>query len=148
MRTRSMPVFDRFMPTVTRPLPAGYMLSGRDTTALRLLRLHGIAVVRYTGITLGNRRAFIIDSLQRSARSFQGHNEVRLAGQWVSGASVSVEDPYVVWLTGRDGARVMYLLDPESDDGFATWNAFDAAMGVGKAYPILRLPTNPTPVLR
>jgi hypothetical protein len=45
------------------------------------------------------------------------------------------------------GGLVMQLLDPESDDGFATWNAFDALLAVGRPYPVLRLPV-PEPRVR
>jgi hypothetical protein len=38
------------------------------------------------------------------------------------------------------GILVAYLLDPESDDGFATWNLFDASLVAGRAYPVLRVP--------
>ena len=37
------------------------------------------------------------------------------------------------------GAGAMYLLDPESDDGLATWNFFDAQLAVGRPYPVMRL---------
>ena len=33
----------------------------------------------------------------------------------------------------------MYLLDPESDDGLITWNAFDAYRA-RRNYPVLRSP--------
>ncbi len=33
----------------------------------------------------------------------------------------------------------MYLLEPESDDGFTTWNVMDDWIGPGKNYPVLRI---------
>jgi hypothetical protein len=33
----------------------------------------------------------------------------------------------------------MLLLDPESDDGFHTWNVFDSVLAKGKAAPVARM---------
>jgi hypothetical protein len=45
----------------------------------------------------------------------------------------------VVRTDQRLGRLAALLLDPESDDGFATWNAFDTQSGVGMPYPVLRV---------
>ena len=37
------------------------------------------------------------------------------------------------------GVLALILLDPESDDGLATWNALDADLETGKAFPIRRV---------
>jgi len=34
----------------------------------------------------------------------------------------------------------VFLLEPQSIDGLATWNFFDAAIEEGKDFPVLRLP--------
>jgi hypothetical protein len=41
-------------------------------------------------------------------------------------------------LPGR-GALATYLLDPESDDGFVTWNLFDAELQPGGEFPVMRV---------
>jgi hypothetical protein len=33
----------------------------------------------------------------------------------------------------------LYLLDPESDDGLATWNVFDAELAPGTPFPVWRV---------
>jgi hypothetical protein len=35
----------------------------------------------------------------------------------------------------------VYLLEPQSDDGFVTWNVFDPDLSAGRGviYPVLRL---------
>ena len=37
----------------------------------------------------------------------------------------------------------LYLLDPESDDGLATWNVFDAELAPGTAFPVWRVLASP-----
>jgi hypothetical protein len=63
------------------------------------------------------------------------HNEVRPFGHWEAVTGMS---PAYVVSTSQPLARVaMYLLDPESDDGLATWNVFDGALAQ-RTYPVFR----------
>jgi hypothetical protein len=80
---------------------------------------------------------FVVDSVVKSPRTFQGHNETRLVGRWRPVAAFD----FPIRLVGTRqplGTLAAYLLDPESDDGFATWNAFDAVIGAGGVYPVRR----------
>ncbi len=50
-----------------------------------------------------------------------------------------------VQVAGRPLAPLaMYLLDPESDDSFATWNQLDDRLHIGQPYPGLRILDVPT----
>lgn len=134
-RTQVMPVFDRFVPTLVRRMPVAYYLS--DTTAVAKLRLHGVTVdLVQPGWLLPRMDRFTIDSVSRSPRPFQGHNEVRAFGHWEAAPS-GMPVTYVVRTSQPLGRVAMYLLDPESDDGLATWNVFDAALAQ-HTYPVLR----------
>lgn len=139
MRTRLMPVFDRFVPTFVRRMPAAYYLS--DSTALALLRLHGVRVERLgANDHPSHLERFAVDSVVRSPRPFQGHNEVRVIGRWeATGPQRDVPNEYVVRTNQPLGRLAMYLLDPESDDGLVTWNAFDAYLAK-RNYPVTRSP--------
>jgi len=37
------------------------------------------------------------------------------------------------------GRLVFYLLEPESNDGLATWNLIDAELASGKIHPVLKV---------
>jgi hypothetical protein len=37
------------------------------------------------------------------------------------------------------GALIVYLLEPESDDGLTTWNFFDQDIRKGGRYPVTRI---------
>ena len=141
IRTRAMPVFDRFVAARSMELPAAYLISAADTAVVNRLMAHGITLVRTDGDFDTTRpfESFIVDSLLRSPRPFQGHNEVRVAGRWVPVASV--ESQHISFLVDMHQplARLAaYLLDPESEDGFTTWNLFDDALAVGQPHPVLR----------
>jgi len=134
--TRDMPVFDRFVPTLERPVVGQYVISGRDTATLRRLALHGVATHRLEGAPPRSLEEFVVDSVQRASRPFQGHLETRVFGQWRA-ATVEVDDPYVVDAAANP-SLVMYLLDPESDDGLGTWDLFAARLAPG-VHPVRRV---------
>jgi hypothetical protein len=137
-RTRPMPVFDRFVPTLSRRIPAMYVVY--DTAIVRRLRMHGIRVDQPAeNERLGRHERFVIDSIVRSPRPFQGHNEVRLTGSWfTTGVEPDPKKTYLVRTSQPLGRLAMILLDPESDDSFATWNALDASLAQ-RQYPIVRI---------
>jgi hypothetical protein len=140
-RTLRLPVHDRFDPTLLEPMPAGYLLGARDTAAVRLLRLHGVRVDRVGGTTSLRVVPFAVSSVTRADREFQGHREVRVDGAWareprrqrVSAGS------FVVRTAQPLGLLAMLLLEPQSDDGLATWNVFDRSLRAGADYPVQRL---------
>ncbi|HEY0035206.1 MAG TPA: M14 family metallopeptidase, partial [Longimicrobium sp.] len=81
-RAVRMPVYDRFDPTLQRTPPAAYLLDAPQAEAVALLRRHGI---RVEALSAGRRvrgQAFVVDSVARAPRPFQGHNEVSVRGRW------------------------------------------------------------------
>jgi hypothetical protein len=133
-----MPVFDRFVPSLVRPLPAMYLVRSADTAVVNTLRRHGVRTMSAETLT-GQVERFVVDSIERSPRSFQGHNEIRLAGRWQPSEAVPARELVAVPTEQPLGQLAAILLDPESDDGVATWNLLDASLRVGGAYPVLRI---------
>jgi len=43
---------------------------------------------------------------------------------------------FIVSTAQPHGALIVYLLEPESDDGFTTWNFFDSRIEKGGRYPV------------
>jgi len=142
IRTRLMPVFDRFVPTLSVPLPGAYLVPASDTVVLNRLRAHGITTIRVDAAvdTSGRFEAFVVDSIARASRPFQGHNEVRLAGHWSPVAVLGRRASYLVDTHQPLGRLAAWLLDPQSEDSFGTWNAYDAELSVGQPHPVLRWP--------
>jgi hypothetical protein len=138
-RTVRIPVYDRFTATLVRPLPAAYILRVGDTAAVRLLRLHGVRVDQASAPVQGvDARAFVVDSVAHAERPFQGHRETRLAGRWITRRYRVEPGSYVVSTAQPLALVAAYLLEPESDDGLATWNLFDAALRVGGEFPVVQ----------
>jgi hypothetical protein len=135
-RTRMMPVFDHFVPTLVGRLPDEYVLVDADSAVVGKLRLHGISVDT-ADVSRARLETFTVDSLVRSSRAFQGHNELRLTGQWKA-SPVPPSTVLIVRTAQPLGRLAAYLLDPESDDSFFTWNLFDATLSRQRLFPVLR----------
>jgi hypothetical protein len=132
-----MPVFDRFVATLGRPVVGQYVISGRDTATLRRLSLHGVATHPIAALPR-SLEEFVIDSVIRATRPFQGHLETRVFGEWrPASATTVIVDPYLVDAVAKP-SLVMYLLDPESDDSFGTWDLYAAPLATG-VHPVRRV---------
>jgi hypothetical protein len=137
-RAIRIPVYDRFAPALERGLPVGWALDPSRADIVARLRLQGIEVER---LAAEEPRAavarFVVDSVARAARPFQGHREARPYGRWERAERALPAGSWVVPADQPRATLAMYLLDPESDDGLATWGAFGEAMGA--EFPVLRL---------
>lgn len=138
-RTIRMPVYDRFTSTLDRTPPAAYVVAPGDTAVATLLRLHGIRVDRSDSAWRARGESFTIDSIIIAPRTFQGHHEVRLKGRWERGLQTLPAKSFIVSTAQPRGELVVYLLEPESDDGFTTWNLFDSDLRKGGQFPVTRI---------
>jgi hypothetical protein len=138
-RTIRMPVYDRFTSTLDRTPPAAYVVAPGDTAVVSRLRLHGIRVDRSDSAWTARGESFVIDSIITSPRPFQGHHEIRLKGRWERGMQRLPPKSFIVSTAQPRGALIVYLLEPESDDGFTTWNLFDRDLQKGGRFPVTRI---------
>ncbi len=134
-----MPVYDRFTSTLDRTPPAAYVVAPDDTAIVTLLRLHGIRVDRSDTAWTARGESYVIDSIVTAQRAFQGHHEVRLKGHWERGLQTLPPRSFIVSTAQPRGALIVYLLEPESDDGFTTWNRFDSHLQKGGRFPVKRI---------
>jgi hypothetical protein len=139
VRVVRMPVYDRFTSTLDRTPPAAYVVAPQDTAVVRLLGLHGIRVERSDSAWTARGEGYVVDSIITSPRPFQGHHEVRLKGHWQRGLQALAPRSFIVSTAQPLGALAVYLLEPESDDGFTTWNMFDRDLKTGGRFPVIRI---------
>ena len=152
--TQVMPVADRFDVTETTTLPVGWILDASMEPIVERLRRHGVRVERVSAPAMAPVASWMVDSLAVSPRLFQGHRETRVVAHLVpspTGATREVAaGSYLVPRAQPLGALAALLLEPGSDDSFATWNALDSMLAPGAPYPVLRLlaPLPPSPSAR
>lgn len=135
-----MPVVDRFEASLSRAAtPHGYAIEGDWPRVRELLTAHGIPFRPLAAPVTATVREFAIDSVVASGRPFQGHREMRVLGQWREATRSLAAGTLVVPPGSRQDLLALLLLEPESDDGFLTWNLFDPALAKGKTVPVARL---------
>jgi hypothetical protein len=137
--TVRMPVFDRFTSALDRIPPAAYVVSPGDTAVVTLLRRHGIRVDRSDSAWRARGETFTIDSVITALRPFQGHRETRLLGKWERAVQTFPAGSFIVSTAQPLGTLVVYLLEPESEDGLVTWNFFDSGLKKGEKFPLRRV---------
>jgi hypothetical protein len=135
-----MPEFQAFDAGETERVPAMYLLPPGMDSIVDRLRMHGVHVVP---MDAGSRavEVFRVDSTTVAERPFQGHRERRLWGRWERRTADLAPGTLAVPMDQPLARLVFTLLEPRSDDGFASWNLLDRWIEADRAYPILRVPT-------
>ena len=130
-------VEEDFEPTLEVRRPAAYLIPSNQTKAIEVLQAHGIKVDRLEkpesrAVTIDR-----IDAITRSNRVFEGH---RLLEVTAATSRTEVQEcpagMLVVPTAQPLGSLAVYLLEPRSDDGLATWGFFDAEAAPGRDFPI------------
>ena len=127
-------------PTLSVTRPFAYVVPARLTQVHQRLKLHGIEIDSLTNDVETEVEVYKVDELNRAERKYEGHQLVtlnvtcRLEKQTIKAGTPIVR-------TGQPlGTLAAYLLEPQSEDGFCTWNFLDEDLEVGKDVPILRFP--------
>jgi Zinc carboxypeptidase len=138
----SMLVYDRFVSTAMRRVPAEYIVAvspnGLHDVVERKLREHGIQVEK---LGIASRRAveeLRLTQVRHADQAFQGHHTTSIEGRFEKREIDLPAGSLIVRTSQRLGGLVFYLLEPESDDGLTTWNFLDSSLKVGAAHPIVK----------
>ena len=135
-----MPIYDRFTPTLSVPMPFAYAFP-RDVgdSIVRRLVMHGVVVEELEQPLDASVATFTIDSSTMATQPFQKHRERHLAGSWSAAESRSLPvGTYIVRTAQPLGILAMYLLEPASDDGFVDWNVLDPWANE-RTFPVVRI---------
>jgi Zinc carboxypeptidase len=106
------------------------------------IRQHGVIVDTLTAPLTTDVSSFVVADITKSPKPFQGHNEVKLKGQYSTEKVTLPAGTPVIRLAQPLGLLAAYLLEPESDDGLTNWNFFDQWLEVGKPAPVKKIMTN------
>ncbi|MBX7174095.1 MAG: hypothetical protein K1X72_24195 [Pyrinomonadaceae bacterium] len=127
-----------FASTRTVKAPRAYLFKP-DAKIVEKLLQHGITVEELTSELSINVDSFKIETVEKSKRPFQGHNETKITGKFSSEKVTFPVGTILVRTAQPLGRLVFYLLEPESDDGLVDWNFFDAYLETGKTFPVYKL---------
>jgi hypothetical protein len=128
LRTWQLPVNDRFVDSLTRPLPAGYILPAASQDVVGLLRRHGVAVQRLEAASTDTVETLEASDLTWAPREFQGHHLLAVTATTVRSLRTAPAGAYFVSTAQPLGRLVFALLEPEGY-GLARWGMFDRLLG-------------------
>ena len=138
-RRVTVPLHDRFVPSLLRRMPYGYAIPAGHPEIVSTLRRHGIVLEQLRQPLTTELEQFRVDSVVRDPRRFQKHNTMRLEGVWSTATGTLPAGTVLVRSGQPRSVLAMYLLEPESDDGLVTWNVLDPLITQGANFPIVRL---------
>jgi hypothetical protein len=148
-RAVKMAEYGEFEATRRIKSPAAYIIRPEQRKIVDLLLAHGVAVERTKKAEEFDIERYLVKSIVRAQRAFQGHKETKLTVTNEPAREQFPEGSYIVGMNQPLAALIFYLLEPESDDGLVNWNVLDEELdraekqaGSG-AYPVYRLKANP-----
>jgi len=127
-------------PTLEVQRPFVYLVPASFTTAVETLQRHGIEVEELLEDTDFPCQVYKVDQVTRADRLFQNHKLVTMEVTRRDEGRKVPAGTRVVRTGQRLGTLAGYLLEPQAEDGLATWNLFDAGLETGKDFPVLRVP--------
>ncbi len=131
----------RFEATKSIARPYAYIIEPGCENIMTNLRAHGIDVQHYTGsATVESMR---ITALDRADREFQNHTFVRLETETFIEQRSFHNGTYIVHTAQPLGNLIVFLLEPESEDGLVAWNFFDDHITQNEVFPVHRLRNAP-----
>lgn len=125
-------------------LPHGYIIPKEFTALVDNLRKHGVVVTELTKNQKFTGEVFSVEKYEKATRKFEGHFMARATGKFASATRSFKKGDFMVDLAQSLGTLAFYFLEPESDDGYLTWNFFDLQLekaGTGNQsieYPVFK----------
>ena len=120
--------YAKFNAEVESTLPKGYIIPKEFTVIVDNLRKHGVMVTELTKNQKFNGEIFAVEKYEKATRKFEGHLMARASGKFNKASKAFKKGDFIVDLAQPLGNLAFYFLEPESDDGYVTWNFFDTQL--------------------
>lgn len=121
--------YSAFKATVESIVPRGYLIPAEFENIVEKLRAHGIEVTQLAKAQKFNGELFSIETYELAKRKFEHHFMAEAKGTFSSQKKKYPKGTYLVDMAQPLANLIFYLLEPQSDDGFVTWNFFDDYVG-------------------
>lgn len=133
--------WSRVEPTLEVPRPFAYLFPASYSPVVENLQRHGINVQELREDIDLDVELAKVTKVERASRPFQGHVAVRNVEVAPRRETRRIPAGTILVRTDQPlGVLAGLLLEPQSDDGLATWNFFDKALTEGSDFPVIRLP--------
>ncbi len=127
----------RFEPTLSVRRPYAYIIPPGFDNIVDKLQQHGIKVEPFEGAATVE--SYTITEIERAEREFQGHRRLTLEVEADQHTETFPAGSSIVRTGQRLGTLIVYMLEPQSVDGLATWNFFDDHLELGGEFPVMRI---------
>lgn len=132
--------------TLSVKRPFAYLVPASFEKVIENLQRHGIDVDELREDIVLDVEAYRVEKMEKRP-TFQKHAPVTLDVTARKESRRIDAGTRLVRTAQRLGHLAAYLLEPQAADGLTTWNFFDVALREGNDFPVLRLPTEPPPLV-
>jgi hypothetical protein len=124
-KTVELPYLADYVPNKRVAFPYAYLLTIADKSIISNLKTHGIKLEKLKAKQTLTAQKFEISNLKGSARLNQGHYTNTVEGGYVEQTIEFEQGTYVIKTSQALANVLVYLLEPQSGDGYLFWNFFD-----------------------
>jgi hypothetical protein len=136
----TIPVMTKMEPTLSVTRPAIYLIEPKYARAVEALKAHGIAVETLKEDVTVPAESYQVKKTTVARNTFQGHRTVdQVEVEKKEGDFTAKAGTFVVKTNQPLGNLAVYLLEPQAEDGLATWNYFDDRLDPDATYPVRRV---------
>lgn len=132
-------LFTRFAPEKSVARPYAYVYPASLTSVTEVLLRHGIRIEETREDLELDCTTYSVEGVAKALRPFQGHELLTVQSTPKEHSTKFPAGSMIVKSAQPLGALAIYILEPDSNDGLATWNFLDAELKSGEPYPIARL---------
>jgi murein tripeptide amidase MpaA len=136
----TIPVMTKMEPTLSVTRPAIYLIEPKYAKAVEALKAHGIAVETVTEDATVPAESYRVKKTTVARSPFQGHRTVdQVDVEKIELQFAAKPGTFVVRTNQPLGNLAVYLLEPQAEDGLATWNYFDDGLDADAIFPVRRV---------
>lgn len=136
----SVVFYGRFEPTLSVQRPFAYLIPADQRQVIENLRLHGVTLTPLREDTELEVEVYRWVSLEKAERKFEEHHIASAEVTCRTERRTIPSGTYVAETGQALGNLLVYLLEPQSDDGLVAWNFFDDEFAKDEDFPVLRVP--------
>ncbi len=133
-------IVTKVVPTLEVDVPTAYLIPAEFAAVSDTLRRHGIKVEELREQIEVDTETYTVTEIAKAKSAFQKHTTVTVETTLAKSTTMAQPGMFLVRTAQPLGRLAAYLLEPQSEDGLTTWNAFDAALAVKSPFPVVRLP--------
>ncbi|MBS0264369.1 MAG: hypothetical protein JSS02_20700 [Planctomycetes bacterium] len=135
----SVDFFGRFEPTQKVARPLAYAIPANLTAVVDNLREHGVVVEKLSRSVTCEVTVATVHSATFQNPAFEKHPLATVETRHKTETRTLAAGDLIVRTAQPLGVLAIYLLEPESDDGYVKWNFLDEFLQPGTEYPIRKI---------